>query len=129
MCSELEKAVEEMRDKKETNDDVPGDVLILLGEDGLRIMAQPIYNIYETGEWTKDFTEVTMTALKNNTKVTKCSNHCTISLNTDRAKIAVRVLRKRTEMKTEDVLAEDLFGYRRGKGTRDANGMLRIISE
>jgi hypothetical protein len=68
----LEKAVKEMWDKK-TTDDVPGDVLILLGEDGLRIMTQPIYNIYETGEWTKNFTEVTMIALKNNTKVTKCS--------------------------------------------------------
>ena len=31
--------------------------------------------------------------------------------------------------KTEDVLGEDQFGFRRGKGTRDATGMLRIISE
>jgi hypothetical protein len=28
-----------------------------------------------------------------------------------------------------DVLAEDQFGFRRGKGTRNAIGMLRIISE
>jgi hypothetical protein len=32
-------------------------------------------------------------------------------------------------MKTEDVLGADLFGFRRRKGTRDAIGMLRIISE
>ena len=32
-------------------------------------------------------------------------------------------------MKIEDVLGEDQFGFRRGKGTRDAIGMLRIISE
>jgi hypothetical protein len=69
-----------------------------------------------------------MIALKN-IKVTKCSDQCTISLNTHTAKIVVRVLRKRIAMKTEDVLAKDLFGYRRGKGTRDANGMLRIISK
>jgi hypothetical protein len=30
--------------------DVPGDVLKLLGEDGLKIIAQLINNIYETGE-------------------------------------------------------------------------------
>jgi len=30
---------------------------------------------------------------------------------------------------SEDVLGEDQFGFRRGKGTRDAIGMLRIISE
>jgi len=94
LCSEAEKAIMEKRDKKATDDEVPGDVLKLLGEDGLRIMTQHIYNIYETGEWMKDFTDVTMTALKNNTKVTKCSDHCTISIITHTAKIVVRVLRK-----------------------------------
>jgi len=29
----------------------------------------------------------------------------------------------------EDVLGEDQSGFRRGKGTRDVTGMLRIISE
>jgi hypothetical protein len=49
--SEVEKAIKMMRDKKATgDDDVPGDVLKLLGEDGLRIMTQLINNIYETGE-------------------------------------------------------------------------------
>jgi hypothetical protein len=36
--------------------------------------------------------------------------HCTISLITHTAKIVARVLRKGIEMKTEDVLGEDLFG-------------------
>ena len=36
---------------------------------------------------------------------------------------------QRIEGKIEDVLREDQFGFRRGKGTRDAIGMLRIISE
>jgi hypothetical protein len=31
--------------------------------------------------------------------------------------------------KIEDVLEEDHFGFRRGKGTRDAVWMLRIISK
>ena len=44
------------------------------------------------------------------------------------AKIVVKILRRRIEKKIEDVLGEDQFGFRRGKGTRDAIGMLRIIS-
>ena len=49
-----------MRNKKATgHDDVPGDVLKLLGEGGLKIMRKLINTIYETGEWPKDFTEVT----------------------------------------------------------------------
>jgi len=45
------------------------------------------------------------------------------------AKIVTKILRTRIEKKIEEVLAEDQFGFRRGKGIRDAIGMLRIISE
>ena len=49
--SEVEKAIKEMRNKKATGDgDVPGDVLKLLGEGGLRIVTKLINTIYETGE-------------------------------------------------------------------------------
>ena len=46
-----------------------------------------------------------------------------------RAKRFVRILRRRIEKKSEDVHGEDRFGFRRGKETRDATGMLEIISE
>jgi len=39
-----------------------------------------------------------------------------------------KILRS-SERKIEDVLGEDQFGFRGGKGTRDAIGMMRIISE
>ena len=39
--SEVEKAIKEMRDRKATgDDDVPGDVLKLLGEGGLKILKK-----------------------------------------------------------------------------------------
>ena len=43
------------------DDDVPGDVLKLLGEGGLKIMMKLIKAIYETGVWPKDFKEVITT--------------------------------------------------------------------
>ena len=128
--SEVEKAIKKMRNKKATgDDDVPGDVLKLLGEGGLKIMTKLINTIYETGEWPKDFTEGTMIALKKKPQATKCSNHRTISLIVHTATIVAKILRKRIKRKIEDVLGEDHFRFRRGKGTRDAIGMLRIISE
>jgi len=45
------------------------------------------------------------------------------------AKIIAKILRRRIERKIEAVLGEDQFGFRRGKGTRDAIGMMRIIAE
>jgi len=57
-----------------------------------------------------------MIALKKKPQATKCSNHCTISLITHTAQIVAKILRRRIEKKTEDVLGEDQFGFRRGKG-------------
>jgi len=44
-------------------------------------------------------------------------------------KIVANILRRWIEKKIEDVLGEDQFGFRRRKGTRDAIGMLRMISK
>ena len=67
-------------DKKATgDDDVPGDVLRLLGEGDLKIMRKLINTIYETREWPKDFTEVTVIALKKKPHAIKCSDHRTYS--------------------------------------------------
>jgi hypothetical protein len=125
--SEVEKAIKEMRNKKATgDDDVPRDVLKILGEAGMKIITKFINTIYETGEWPMDFTKVTMVVLKKKPQATKCSDHHTISLITQTAKIIAKILRRRIERKIEVVLGEDQFGFRRGKGTRDTIGMLRI---
>jgi len=48
--SEVEKAIKEMGNKKATEDeDVPEDVIKLLGEGGLKIMKKLFNTIYETG--------------------------------------------------------------------------------
>ena len=70
-----------------------------------------------------------MIALKKKTQATKCSNHRIIRLISHTAKIIAKILRKIIERKIEDVLGEDQFGFRRGKGTRDAIGMITIIAE
>ena len=70
-----------------------------------------------------------MIALKKKTQATKCSDHRTISLIAHTAKIVAKILRRRIEKKIEDALGEGQFGFRRAKGTRDAIGMLTIISK
>ena len=126
----MEKALKEMTNRKATgDDDIPGDVGKLLGEGGLQILTTLINTIYETGEWPKDFTEVTMIALKKKTQATKCSDHRTIRLIAHTEKTMAKILRRRIERKIEAVLGEYQFGFRRGKGIRDAIGMMRIIAE
>ena len=81
-----------------------------------------------TWECTKNFTEVSRIASKNKPQATKFSDHRAISLIAHTTKIVAKILRRRMEKKIEVVLGEDQFGFRRGKGTRNAIGMLRIIS-
>jgi hypothetical protein len=68
-------------------------------------------------------------AIKKKPRATKCSDHYTFSLNAHTATIVERILRRRIERNIEEVFGEDPFEFRRGKGTRDAIGMLKIISE
>jgi hypothetical protein len=70
-----------------------------------------------------------MIALKKTPKGTKCIDHRTISLIAHTGKTVARILIRRIERKLEDVLGEDQFGFGRGKGARDAVGMLKRISE
>ena len=50
--SEMEKAIKEITNKKATGDiDLPGDVLNIFGEGGLKILTKLMNTIYETGEW------------------------------------------------------------------------------
>ena len=107
---EVEKAIKEMRNRKVTgDDDIPGDVLRLLGECGLKIMTKLSNTIYKIGEWPQDFTEVTMIALKQKTKATNCSDYRTISLIAHAAKIIAKILRRRIEKKIENVLGKEQF--------------------
>ena len=67
----------------------------------LDLISRPkLFNtIYETGEWPKDFTEVTMIALKKKTQATKFSDNRTISLISHTTKIIAKILRRRIERK------------------------------
>jgi hypothetical protein len=121
----VEKAIKEMRDKKATGDDgVPVAVLKLLGKDGPELMIQLINNIYKNVEQPKEFAEVTMITLKK-PKATKCRNHHTITQIAHAAKTGTRILRKGLKTRVR-MLGEDQFGFRRGKETRGATGMLRV---
>jgi hypothetical protein len=54
-----------------------------------------------------DVTEVAVIVLKKESKETKCSDHCTVSLIAHTAKIVARMLQTLIARKVEDVLGKD----------------------
>jgi hypothetical protein len=70
----------------------------------LKYLKKLINTIYETGQWPKDFIEVTMIALKK-TQATKCSEYCTINLIAHITKIITKILRRHpTELQYHRIL-------------------------
>jgi len=68
--SEVEKGIKEIREKKAAgNDDIPVRYTQSVVRDSLRIMTQLINNLHETGQWPKESTEVTVTALNRKQKL------------------------------------------------------------
>jgi hypothetical protein len=65
----------------------------VLGKDAQTLKSQLITNIHVTREWSKDFIDAIMTALKKKPRATKCSNYHTISLTAYTAKMVVKILR------------------------------------
>ena len=74
--------------------------------DGLKVMTQLINN--------KGFIEVIMIPLNKMSKSAKSSDR-TISFIAHTVSIIVRILRRKTEKKTEDVLGEDQCGLKKKK--------------
>jgi len=61
-----------MRAKIATGDDiVPGDIFKLLRKCGLRTLIQQINNTYETGEWSKNMSDVNNDCLEKKPRATK----------------------------------------------------------
>src|SRR5207245_8869502 len=59
----------------------------------------------------------------------ECEHHRTISLISHASKILLKVLTRRIEGKTNDFIGCHQFGFRRGCGTRDAVGVMRVLCE
>jgi hypothetical protein len=99
-----------MRDEEVTGDyGVPANVL---GEDSYRLTTKLINNLYETGEWPKYITEVTMTTLKKRPEESKFRDHLKVSLSAHTAETEEMILGTRFDEKIKDVLAEYQFGFR-----------------
>ena len=128
--SEIEEAIKAMKKRKaEGCDSIPAELLQNLGDKAMREMKDICKEIYSTGIWPEDFLKTVMIPIKKKPLAVDCSDHRTISLIAHASKIMLRILTKSIEAKTKDFIGDSQFGFKKGCGTREAIGMLRIITE
>jgi hypothetical protein len=125
-------AINEMKNNKaEGVDNIPAEILKNLGEKATEELVRLCQDIYNTGKWPEDFLQTIMIPIKKKNNATACKDHRTISLIPHAAKIMLKIITKRIQAKVEaeNGLGEDQFGFRKGRGTRDAIGALRMLME
>lgn len=129
---EVEEAIKFLKNNKsEGIDNIPAEIIKNLGERATKELFHICQEIYNTGEWPKDFTKTIITPIEKKVNALECKDYRTLSLLCHASKIMLRILKKRIEGKVEAVnfLGEDQFGFRKGRGTRDAIGVLRVLGE
>ena len=128
--SEVEKALKELKnDRAVGRDDIPAEIWRAMGECGIVELTKLFNQIYETGIWPEDFLEMVMVPIEKKKGATKCSDFRTIGLISHAAKVLLRVLNRRLYARLDQDMGEEQFSFRKGRGTRDAIGVMRMIGE
>ena len=128
--SEIVSAIGEMKKNKAVGvDNIPAEFWKVLGERGMKELIDLCKEMYEQGVWPEDHTRVIMMPLQKKANAVECEDHRTISLISHASKILLKVLTRRIEGKTNNFIGCHQFGFRRGCGTRDAVGVMRVLCE
>ena len=85
--------------------------------------------LYIDRVWPEDFTKAVMIPIEKKANAVECEDYRTISLISHTSKIVLKILTKRIEAKAKCFIGQDQFGFRKGCGTRDAIGVMRVLCE
>ena len=127
---EIRTAIKELRKKKAVGvDEIPAEFLKILGEEAYVYLEKICKKMYVTGSWPEDFTKSIMIPLPKKPNASECADHRTISLISHASKILLRILTNRVEARAKHFIGKNQFGFRKGCGTRDAIGVMRMLCE
>src|SRR6476469_8438853 len=128
--SEVTNAMEALKVGKAIGPDgKPAEFWKILIAKGTKELVELCKEMYVKVIWPSDFTRVVMIPLQNKMNAIECSDHRTISLISHASKILLKILTNRIEAKARDFIGRNQFGFRKGCGTRDAIGVMRMICE
>ena len=128
--TEARAAIREMKENKSVGvDGIPAEFLKNLGPKGMQVIVEICKEMYEQGVWPEEFNKVVQLPILEKSNAIECEDHRTISLICHASKIMLKILTKRIEYKVQNAISRSPFGFRRGCGTRDAIGVLRMLCE
>ena len=93
-------------------DNIPCELLKNGGETTPAVLIVICQKIWETREWTKEWTQSLVIPLPWKGHFKQCKNYRTMSLISHPSKVMLRVILKQLKAKAEELLAEDQAGFR-----------------
>ncbi|XP_047474125.1 uncharacterized protein LOC125028693 [Penaeus chinensis] len=130
MRAEVLKAIEELKTgKAEGTDNIPAEMLKTLKGTGFNEIVILCQQMYLEGKWPEDFCKSVMVPSEKKTAAKKWEDHRTISLISHASQIMLKILSRRSENKKTDAIGQDQFGFIKGRGTREAITVMRILAD
>ncbi|XP_050421358.1 uncharacterized protein LOC126833839 [Adelges cooleyi] len=128
--SEFEDALQTMKKNKAPGpDELNTELLQQTGDEIKNALYELLCQIYETGKIPRDFGCSRLVILPKKPRANQCENFRTLSLISHAAKLLAIIVSKRISKRIEARLANDQYGFRKNKGTREAILGLRVIIE
>jgi hypothetical protein len=128
LTEEFERASRELSDKKATGiDKTPTEIIKNLDEDTKNFLFKILNDAYENGVIPTDFTHSKTIKLPKKENFSVYLNYRTIALLSQPSKILLNIVKNIIKKKIDERIDEDQFGYRNGRGTREAIVSLREI--
>ena len=128
LYDEFEAALKKLKSGKAAGiDDIPAEFLKHLGKEAKNELFDICRQVYSKGKWPADFLKSIIIPIEKKVGAQECSDYRTISLISHASKIILRILTERLENKAKSYLGEDQYGFRKGLGTRDAIGVMRVL--
>ncbi|KAI5728729.1 hypothetical protein M8J77_020289 [Diaphorina citri] len=125
---EFDAALKQLKSKKACGQDgIPAELVKALDEETKDLLYLIIREIYDEGHIPNDFKESRMVMLPKKANSKRCEDFRTLSILSHTSKILTNIIKKRIEKKIDINLDHDQFGFRNGKGTREAILALRLV--
>ena len=93
------------------------------------MVVQLANRIYDTGHIPTPMQVSTFGAIPKKPGAMECNKHRTISVMSQLGKIVLRIILNRIRNKIRPEIAEEQYGFVKGKGTTNAIFLLRMLSE
>ena len=127
---EVTTAIKEMKSKKaEGVDGIPAEFWKAIDDEGINEVVKLCRKMYKQGKWPEEFTKSIVIPIPKKQNAMDCGDYRTISLIPHASKILLKILTKRIENKAKDYISETQFGFRKGVGTREAIGTMRMLCQ